>query len=211
MHRIWRLVWLFTFAAMLGFMLESLESFLSTGQVQNRQGMLFGPFTPVYGGGAVIFALLSPLVKNLSTASTFWAAAVTGTAVEYLWSVAQERLFGVVFWNYNHLPFQLHGRVNLLFSLFWGLLGLVFWRWVWPWFQKAYDSLPRSNTAWLGLALALLLTGTALWSSAVLLRYDQRRHAVAAYSPLSAYLDRIWPDEALAAHFPAMRLPPSGQ
>lgn len=128
MHRIWRFIWLFIFASMFGFLLETLESFVSTGQVQNRQGLLFGPFTPVYGGGAVVFALLYPPFRRVRFCLQFAAAAAAGAAVEYLWSLMQERLFGVVFWNYDHLPFQLHGRVNLLFSLFWGILGTLFWR-----------------------------------------------------------------------------------
>lgn len=207
MHRIWRLIWLFTFASMFGFLLESLESLLSTGYVQNRQGMLFGPFTPVYGGGAVLLALLWPLVKGLRRPAIFLVAILAGTAIEYAWSVAQERLFGVVFWDYSHLPFQFHGRVNLIFSLFWGILGFVFWRWIWPRFQKIYDLLPRSSTAWIGLALAMLTAVNVMWSSAALIRYDQRQNAVAAASPLSLYLDRVWTDEALAAHFPTMRFP----
>lgn len=207
MHRIWRLVWLFTFASLSGFLLESLESLLSTGSVQNRQGMLFGPFTPVYGGAAVVFALIYPLVKNRGVLFSFFLAVLVGTAVEYLWSVAQESLFGVVFWNYDHLPFQLHGRVNLLFSLLWGLLGTIFWHWFWPNFRRAYDALPPVNTAWIGLALAVFFSCTGLWSSAALIRREQRQHAVAAFSPLSAYLDHAWSDEALSLHFPAMRLP----
>lgn len=207
MHRIWRLIWLFAFASMFGFLLESLESLLSTGYVQNRQGMLFGPFTPVYGGGAVILALLWPWAKGLSRPAAFLVAVLAGTVVEYVWSAAQERLFGVIFWNYSHLPFQLHGRIDLIFSLFWGVLGFVFWRWVWPWWRKLYDLLPKNRAAWMGLALAMLTAVDILWSSAALIRYDQRQNAVAATSPLALYLDQVWSDEALSAHFPTMQSP----
>lgn len=207
MRAFWRLVWLFTFASLFGFLLESLESLFSLGYVQNRQGMLFGPFTPVYGGGAVLLALLYPLVRRLPSLPLFLAGVLAGSGMEYVWSVFQERLFGVQFWNYSHLPLQLHGRVNLLFSLFWGALALLFWRRLWPALLSLWERLPAANTAWIALVLCLLLTGDALFSSAALLRQQQRMQGVAAFSPLTAYLDRVWPDEALRARFPTMRLP----
>lgn len=206
MSRFWRLAWLFALASMAGFLLESGESLLSLGYVQNRQGMLYGPFTPVYGAGAVTLALLWPLLRDKSRPVAFAAAALVGTAVEYLWSLAQEALFGVVFWDYHHFRFHLDGRVNLPFALLWGLLGLAFWTWFWPGFHSFWQALPRSGAALVGLALALLLTGDAMWSAAALVRRSQRQQAVPAFSPLTAYLDEAWSDEALAARFPSMKI-----
>lgn len=40
-----------------------------------------------------------------------------------------DRVLGVSFWDYSHLPLNLHGRVCLLFSFFWGILGLIAVRW----------------------------------------------------------------------------------
>ncbi len=205
MSRFWRLCWLFALASMAGFLMESAESLLTLGYVQNRQGLLYGPFAPVYGAGAVTLALLWPLVKPLNPAGRFCAAALAGTAVEFLWSWGQEMLFGAVFWDYHHFRFHLDGRVNLPFSLIWGALGLAFWAWVWPAFRARWAGLPSQGAALVGLALAMLLTLDGMWSAAVLVRQDQRRSGVAAFSPLTAYLDTAWPDAALKAQFPTMK------
>jgi len=205
MSQLWKMVWLFFFASMAGFLLESGESLLSLGYVQNRQGLLFGPFTPVYGAGAVVLALFWPLVRGRSPVGAFVLACLTGSGIEYLWSVCQERWFGVAFWDYSHFRFHLNGRINLMFTLLWGLLGLVFWYWIWPRFQHFWaQSSPRS-TALVGLVLVLFFSGNGLWSAAALTRQAQRQQNIAAFSPLTSYLDAVWPDSALQEHFPAMR------
>ena len=91
MSRFWRLVWLFALASMAGFLLESGESLFSLGYVQNRQGLLYGPFTPVYGAGAVVLALLWPALKDKPRPAAFLCAALVGAGVEYLWSWGQEK------------------------------------------------------------------------------------------------------------------------
>lgn len=205
MSRCWNLVWLFTLASMAGFLLESGESLLSLGYVENRQGLLYGPFAPVYGIGAVAFALLFPYAQKLPRFGAFLVACLTGAGVEYLWSFCQERWFGVVFWDYSHFRFHLNGRINLSFTLLWGLLGLLFWFWIWPGLKKCLNALPTAPLCLTGLVLALFFTGNSLWSSAALTRQAQRQQHIAAFSPLTAYLDVVWSDEALQTQFPTMR------
>ena len=43
-----------------------------------------------------------------------------GGAYEYLCSVFTELVFGKVFWDYSWMPFNLGGRINLLYCFFWG-------------------------------------------------------------------------------------------
>ena len=204
MVRMWNMVWLFTFASMAGFLLESGESLLSLGYVQNRQGLLYGPFAPVYGAGAVALALLWPLVKGRSLAWAFLLAAVAGAGVEYLWAACQERWFGVSFWDYSHFRFHLNGRVNLPFTLLWGLLGLFFWYKIWPQLRQLPLTSSRSVSL-IGLLLALFFVGNSLWSAAALTRQAQRQQGIAAFSPLTVYLDTVWSDQALQEQFPTMR------
>ena len=53
-------------------------------------------------------------------------ASMAGSAVlEYGVSVALERLFGAVWWDYSNLPLNLNGRICLPASLLFGLAGLL--------------------------------------------------------------------------------------
>lgn len=48
-----------------------------------------------------------------------------GGAYEYICSVFTEIVFGKIFWDYRGLPFNLGGRINLLYCFFWGIATVV--------------------------------------------------------------------------------------
>lgn len=199
-----RAVWLFTLGCMAGFLMESLESLFSLGYVQNRQGLLYGPFTPVYGVGVVALALCWPRLKKAPWPLIFIASALIGAGLEYLWSWGLELLSGAVFWDYSRLPFNLGGRVSLLFSLIWGMLGLVFLRWLYRPFCRFMDVLPRQGRSLVTWALAILLLGDIALSVGAFSRQKARQSAVAASSPVELFLDKAYPDDWLRQQFPCM-------
>jgi len=59
---------------------------------------------------------------------TYIAIAVYSSALEYLVSLFFETVFGELLWDYSTLPLSIGTRVNFLFSLAWGVLGLLFLR-----------------------------------------------------------------------------------
>jgi len=199
-------VWLFAACCIGGFLMESLESLISLGYVQNRQGLLYGPFTPVYGAGALVLALCWPIVKNRPWPLAFAVSTLSGSAMEYLWSLTQELLFDAIFWDYRHLPLQLDGRVNVLFALFWGILGTLLLKRVYPPFCNFMATLPSLGRGLVTWALVLLLMGDFTISSCALFRQRARQYAVAASSPVEVFLDNTFSDEWLKVQFPCMQL-----
>ncbi|MPN18310.1 hypothetical protein SDC9_165670 [bioreactor metagenome] len=203
-----RAIWLFGACCMAGFLLESMESFASLGYVENRQGLLYGPFTPIYGVGALAMVLFRPLLKNRSWPTVIAAAAVVGTAVEYLWGWAAEALFGTLFWDYRHFPLQLDGRVNLLFTLFWGVLGGILLKVVYPPFCHFIAGLHRGGRSLVTWVLIFLMAANVTLSAFAFTRQRQRQRqeAVSAASPLEVFLDQTYPDQWMRETFPGMRL-----
>lgn len=120
-------VW-FYLASLAGWLHESLYSVVRFGK-WDRRGFLFGPLCPIYGTGVVAGLLLfnRPEVAN----GTFppWGVFITsmvGSAVlEYSVSVALERMFGAVWWDYSNMPLNLNGRICLPASLLFGAGGLL--------------------------------------------------------------------------------------
>ena len=51
-----------------------------------------------------------------------------------------EIMFGKVFWDYSKIPFNLGGRINLLYCFFWGIAAVVWIKGVYPvmsaWIEK---------------------------------------------------------------------------
>ena len=58
------LFWLFILGSVIGHIFEMIVVLFQKGYFETRQGLLYGPFIPVYGAGIVIYYLI---LKNIKT------------------------------------------------------------------------------------------------------------------------------------------------
>lgn len=200
-----RAVWLFAACSMVGFLLESLQSWVMLGYVENRQGLLYGPFTPVYGAGALLYAFCYPYLKNKPWPVVFVSSALLGSLIEFIWSWGQESLFHVVFWDYTMQPLQIQGRVSLNFALCWGVLGLFFYYVFYPYFLRAMEAMRSRGKALVSWSLLLLMVCNFSVSIAAFSRQAQRRDQIPPATAIEAFLDKTYPDERLRLQFPTMQ------
>lgn len=122
----YELFFLFLSSAFLGDCFETVYVFLGTGVLMSRSSLLYAPLSLVWGAGAVLMTLvLMPLARK-GNAALFAGGVVLGGGFEYLASWVLELATGRLFWDYSRMPFNLDGRTNLLYALFWGAAG-VFW------------------------------------------------------------------------------------
>ena len=56
--------WLFIIGSTLGYICETIVGLLQDGVLASRKGLIYGPFTPVYGLGIVIYYLV---LSNINT------------------------------------------------------------------------------------------------------------------------------------------------
>ena len=80
--------------------------------------------------GLAIAAVTALLYKyrNRSQQFLFWMGTFLGGAYEYICSVFTEIVFGTVFWDYSDIPFNLGGRINLLYCFFWGFAAVAWFK-----------------------------------------------------------------------------------
>lgn len=109
--------------AVIGYMVEVLYCSIPLKRFVNR-GFLHGPYLPIYGFGGLAIVLL---FQNRATHPiiVFLLAFVLTSMLEYVTSFLLEKLFNAKLWDYSTYPFNLHGRVCLLNSTLFGLLGLL--------------------------------------------------------------------------------------
>ena len=114
----------------LGWVMESIFRSISEKKIINT-GFLKGPFCPIYGVGAIIMLLfLKRFSDNLTV--LFIVSVVVLTIWEYLVGVLLEKLFHTKYWDYSKNKFNFQGRICLMNSIFWGILGVVFVKYIHP-------------------------------------------------------------------------------
>lgn len=123
------LFWIFGVASIVGLVAEELYHYFVVvpGEWQDRAGLLFGPFSPIYGFGAVLMTVgLNKLYKH-NLFLIFILSAFIGGAFEVLASYFMEYMYGGVAWNYSDQPLSFcGGRTCAFFMFLWGCMG-VFW------------------------------------------------------------------------------------
>lgn len=201
---VYRVFWLFLIAGFGGDLIEVAFWLITRGELISRSSLVYGPFSLVWGLAAVLLTLAFHGMDDQSAAQIVLAGTVLGGLYEYICSWVQEVLFGACFWDYRHLPLNIHGRVNLVFCLFWGLAALVWVRLVYPALCVFIDRVPRQRGRKAVRAAALFLACSTVLSAAALYRMDQRREGVPASGAVTRFLDETYPDSALKARYPNM-------
>lgn len=120
---LWRIFAYFIIYSIIGFVVETLFGIARYGVLESRQSFLYGPFCAIYGVGAIVMILsLQYFKKNYNT--LFIGGCLVGSVVEYIISWLGEVFLHVKWWDYSKVPLNINGRICLLYSIFWGFLGL---------------------------------------------------------------------------------------
>ena len=198
-----KMVYLFLIAAFLGDIIETIFCRLTTGVWMSRSSLVWGPFSIVWGFGAVLLTAVLYKYRDRSDRYVFLVGTVAGGAYEYICSVLSELVFGTVFWDYSHLPFNLGGRINLLYCFFWGIAAVVWLKGIYPrlsgWIEKLPMSVGRAGT-W--IIVVFMLVNMAA-SALALARYTERVTTGApAENALETLLDQRFPNERMERVYP---------
>lgn len=125
--------------AFLGWILETIFCFLTLGKFEKR-GFLYGPICPIYGCGAIL--LLKCIHKKDNKNKYFFEfcmSLIIFTGIEYIVSLGLEMIFGLRWWNYTNEFLNFQGRISLVYSIVWGIMGLVFIEKIHPYIKKKIE------------------------------------------------------------------------
>ncbi len=201
----YKIFWVFLSGSVIGFIVETLWCYIRLGFLESRQGLLYGPLTPVYGLGAVLFTITLYRIRHRNSMLIFTASLVMGGTFEYLCSLLQEKIFGTISWEYSDSFLNLHGRTNLMYSVFWGVLGLIFIKHTLPSMTNWIEQLPNRAGVPLTRVLLVLLALNIALSSMAVKRQSLRREGVPATNPVSQWLDSHYTDDYLKKVYPNMQ------
>lgn len=200
------LVWLFIIGCCIGFILETFFHFIKNGEWINKQGLLYGPFKPIYGFGLIFIILVMNNYREKKFWQKFLIGVILGSAFEYFGSVFQEYVFGTSTWNYSHFNMNIGGRIYLPYCLAWGIISIFCVDILYPWFKKIIVKINRNlykvATCLIAVFMIINVTLTALAS----IRYSDRANNNNHTNTVFKVIDKWYPDEYMQIKFPKMKV-----
>ncbi len=198
----YKLFWLFFISAFLGDVAETLYCRLVSGEWMSRSSLVWGPFSVVWGFAIVFATVLLYKDRDRQDRHIFLTGFFLGGAYEYVCSVLSELVFGRVFWDYSNMPFNLGGRVNLLYCFFWGFAAVVWIKGLYPHLSKWIEKIPKLAGYIASWILIVFMTADMLISAAALIRYDERDGGAAATGGWEQIIDTNFDDEEMEEIYP---------
>lgn len=140
MNLITEVIFIFVIYSFFGWILESIYKSILQKKIVNS-GFLIGPFCPIYGYGALIlYYALKGFTDNILI--LFVVSFVVLSIWEYIVGVLLEFIFKTKYWDYSNNFLNINGRVCLLNSFFWGILGVLFMQCIHPWVYEVVSHIP---------------------------------------------------------------------
>lgn len=197
----YKLFWVLFIGCFAGVVLETIYCLIQRGHYESRVGLIYGPFNLVYGIGALCLSGALYQFRNRGRVFSFVGGFVVGSVVEYACSWFQEVCFGSTSWDYSNMPYNLNGRICLLYSIFWGILGIFWIKDIYPRMAKWILKIPNKVGKPLTWVLLVFMVFNSVMTLFTSLRWTARREGVEPRNAFEAYLDEHYPDERMQKIF----------
>lgn len=159
-----QIIWYLIIFSILGLLIETIFCYITTGVLESRKGLIWGPFCPVYGVGATILIILLNRY-NEKPIQLFIAGSIMGNIIEYSLSYILEAMYGARFWDYSYLNWNLNGRICITYSIFWGILAVILIKMVKPIIDKIINKIPNNEKINITIIILILIDSIAtVWA-----------------------------------------------
>ena len=205
------IIWYLVIFSIIGLIVETLFCYFTTGVLESRKGLIYGPFCPIYGAGATILILLLNELKN-EKIKLFIYGGICGSAIEYIISFGLESFYGTRFWDYSYLQFNLNGRICITYTIFWGILALLLILFIKPNIDKIIKKCNIKYTKIIDIAIIILAFLDIIFTIWGIQSYKKR--AVNNYYKVEVNTkngfiqnleEKIFPTEYMKKTFPNLR------
>lgn len=142
MKKLYDLFHIFIITSVCGYFIELIWTFLTKGIFINHSAVVIGPFNFAYGICGIVLTLLLYRFKDESYLKIFILSFIGGSILEYIMSWGMELVLGFTAWDYSDKFLNINGRICLSFSIFWGLLGILWIKILYPPIEKLLERIP---------------------------------------------------------------------
>lgn len=206
------LFWTFMVGSVVGLIVEIIFHMVvvEPGVYQDRAGLLWGPFSPIYGVGAVLMTIALNRFKDRNIVFIFIACTIIGGAFEYFVSWFMEVAFGATAWDYSDqfLGDVFGGRTCLLFASMFGLLGTVWIKFLLPLFLRGFNLIPWKWRYSVTLVCASLMLVNCVMTLQALDNWGARKAGHVPTTGIEKFYAENFDDEFMANRFQSMTIDP---
>lgn len=205
------LFWIFVVCSVLGLVIETVYHVLvvDPGVYEDRAGLLFGPFSPIYGVGAMLMTMALNRFHKAPFPVIFLVSAVIGGAFEYAVSWFMQFAFGIVAWDYTGTFLSIDGRTNGMFMAMWGVLGCVWIKLLLPRMLKVVNAIPWKWRYGLTSVCAVLMLVNAVMTMLAFDCWYQREAGMEPVNAMEQFFEEYYGNDFMADRFQSMTIDPS--
>lgn len=206
------LFWTFIVGSVIGLIVEIIFHMVvvEPGVYQDRAGLLWGPFSPIYGIGAVLMTIALNRFKDRNIIFIFIVCTIIGGAFEYFVSWFMEVSFGATAWDYSDqfLGDLFGGRTCLLFASMFGFLGLVWIKLLLPLFLRLFNLIPWKLRYSVTFVCATLMLVNCVMTLQALDNWGARMAGHVPVPGIEQFYAENFNDEYMANRFQSMTIDP---
>ena len=201
---------------LLGLLIAGLGSHRRGGLLRPRstptptaRGLLWGPFSPIYGFGAVLMTVALNRYWNRNIFLIFGVSGLIGAAFEFAVSWFMETAFGIIAWDYSGTFLNIQGRTNFAFFCAWGFLGLMWVKVFLPSVLRLVDAIPIRWRIALTSIFAVFMIADGLMTLITVDCWYQREAGQAPQTTIEQFCANHFDDDFMAQRFQSMDMNPS--
>ena len=202
----YKLIWLFAIGSFAGYLIETGWYYMIRGHFVNRQGLVLGPFSPIYGVAVVGLTLIFYRIRHINALYIVFLIGLSGGVFEYICSILQENVLGTKSWDYSNMPFNFNGRTSVKFMIIWGILGMIFIRNTYPFLSRYIEKISGDIGKILAIAIVVFMLFDCILSLGATVRQKDRRNGIPAANAVEHFFDSYYTDQKLAKIYTEIRI-----
>ncbi len=203
------LFWIFVVCSILGLAIETVFHLAIYHAYQDRAGLLYGPFSPIYGFGGLFMTVALNRFHDKPIPVIFLISALIGGAFEFTVSWIMQSAFGIVAWDYSGTFLSIDGRTNFMFMCFWGVLGVMWVKFLLPILLWMINKIPWKLRYTLTVVCFVFMVVDVVLTVQTIDCWYLREAGHAPNTPLEEFFNKHYDNAYMEHRFQTMSMDPS--
>lgn len=189
---LYNLFWIFHVSCLLGWIFEGIFTCFTKKMFINHSALVIGPYNVAYGVGACLLTEALYRYKDDSYLKLFLIGFIGGTVAELIMGWGMELVLGFCAWDYSDRFLNIDGKVCLLFSIIWGLFGIMWIKLIYPWLIKLINKVNYNIGKKVAIFLAMFLVFNIALTCSAVYRAKQKDKGIEPRNKYEEILDKTF-------------------